>query len=308
MEGGMRAMTRREVMRLAAVGGVGTFMGSHLGAKAPQTLGVQLYSVRDQMAKDPEGTLKAIADIGYREVEALRGGLPKIGALARSVGLSPISVHVDTPLITGKWDAWQFMRKSVPEGYDLAAVITDAKAAGAKFLVCPYLMPPERPKDAAGYSELAATLNRAGEQITKAGLTFCYHNHAFEFAPLPDGRTPLDLMMAETRPELVKLELDAFWTSVSGNDPVAILKKYSGRVPLLHLKDKQKGAPTAFEESKVPPTTFVPVGSGAVDFPALLAAAPAAGVQHYFVEQDHAVGSTPLEAIAASFKYLRSLP
>jgi sugar phosphate isomerase/epimerase len=88
---------------------------------------------------------------------------------------------------------------------------------------------------------------------------------------------------------------------------VALLKKYGGRVPLLHLKDKQKGAPTAFEEAKVPPTTFVSVGSGGVDFPAILAAAPAAGVQHYFVEQDHAVGSTPLDAIAASFKYLRSL-
>ena len=108
--------------------------------------------------------------------------------------------------------------------------------------------------------------------------------------------------MAETRPELVKLELDVFWVSVAGHDPVALLNKYSGRVPLLHLKDKQKGAPTALEESKVPPATFVPVGSGAVDFKALLAAAPAAGVQHYFVEQDHAVGGTPLEGIASSFK------
>lgn len=303
----MRELTRREVMRLAAAGGVGALMGPAASANAPQTLGVQLYSVRDLMAKDPEGTLKAIAEIGYREVEALRGGLTKIGTLARSVGLSATSVHVDTPLITGKWDAWQFMRKSVPEGYDLAAVIAEAKAVGVKYLVLPYLMPGERPTDAKGYSELAATLNRAGEQVAKAGLVFCYHNHAFEFAPLADGRTPLDLLMSETTPELVKLELDVFWVSVSGNDPVALVKKYSGRVPLLHLKDKRKGAPTALEESKVPPTTFVPVGSGGVDFPAVLAVAPSAGVERYFVEQDHAVGSTPLEAIAASYKYLRSL-
>jgi sugar phosphate isomerase/epimerase len=303
----MGEITRREVMRLAAVGSVGALMGAQVRAKGPQTLGVQLYSVRDLLGKDPAGTLKAIAEVGYREVELFGSGVPKTAALATAAGLSPISVHVNTPFITGNWDAWQFMRKSVPDGYDLAAVIAEAKAAGVKFLVCPYLMPPERPKDAAGYSQLAATLNKAGEQITKAGLTFCYHNHAFEFAPLPDGRTPLDLMMAETRPDLVKLELDVFWASVSGNNPVAVMKKYSGRVPLVHLKDHQKGAPKAFEEAKVPPTTFVPVGQGGVDFPALLGAAPAAGVQHYFVEQDHAVGSTPLDAIAASFKYLRSL-
>jgi sugar phosphate isomerase/epimerase len=303
----MSEMTRREVMRLAAVGGVGACMGAGLAAKAPATLGLQLYSVRDLLGKDPAATLKTIADIGYREVELFGGGLPKTAALAKAAGLAPISVHVTTPLITGNWDAWQFMRKSVPEGYDLAAVIAEAKSVGVKFLVCPYLMPAERPKDAAGFSALAATLNRAGEQVTKAGLTFCYHNHAFEFAPLADGRTPLDLMMSETTPELVKLELDVFWTSVAGQDPVAVMKKYSGRVPLLHLKDKKAGAPTALEESQVPPTTFVPVGSGAVDFRALLAAAPGAGVQHYFVEQDHAVGSTPLDAIAASYKYLRSL-
>ena len=303
----MSEMTRREVIRLAAVGGVGAYVGAGVAAKAPATLGVQLYSVRDLLGKDPAAALKAIADIGYREVELFGGDLPKIGALAKSAGLSPISVHVSTPFITGKWDAWQFMRKSVPDGYDLGAVIAEAKSLGTKFLVCPYLMPPERPADAAGYRQLAATLNRAGEQITKAGLTFCYHNHAFEFAPLADGRTPLDLLMAETTPELVKLELDVFWTSVAGQDPVTVMKKYTGRVPLLHLKDKQKGAPTAFEESKVPPATFVSVGSGGVDFRALLAAAPAAGVQHYFVEQDHAVGSTPLDAIAASYKYLRSL-
>jgi sugar phosphate isomerase/epimerase len=303
----MGEMTRRDVVRLAVAGGIGTLVAGRLEARAPASLGVQLYTVRDQMTKDPQATLKAIADIGYREVELLRGGLTKVAAMAKSVGLSPVAVHVEPPFFTGKWDAWSFMRSSVPADYDLAAVIKDAKAAGVKFIVLPYLMPPERPTGVKGYSEFAAMLNRAGEQVTRAGLTFCYHNHAFEFAPLEGGQMPLDLLLAETKPELVKLELDVFWVSVAGHDPVAMMKKYSGRVPLLHLKDKQKGAPTALEESKVPPTTFVPVGSGALDFKALLAAAPAAGVQHYFVEQDHAVGSTPLEGIAASFKYLKSI-
>jgi sugar phosphate isomerase/epimerase len=299
-------MTRRDVMRLAALGGVGALMGRDVQAKAPATLGVQLYTVRQQLDSELEATLKAIADIGYREVEVVRGTLAKVGPVARGVGLSPISVHVDTPLVTGNWDAWKFMRGAVPAGYDMAAVIRDAKAQGVKYLVLPYLMAAERGGGAAYYAQLADTLNRVGEQVTKAGMTFCYHNHGFEFEPLPDGRRPLDVLMAATKPELVKLELDVFWVSVTGADPVALLKQYAGRVPLIHLKDKAKGSPVETQESKVPPTTFMPVGSGAVDFPAVLNAAAAAGVEHYFVEQDHAQGN-PIDALRTSYRYLRGL-
>ena len=119
----MKEMTRRDVMRLAAMGGVGAMMGRDAQAAAPQTLGVQLYTVRKQIDADAEATLKAIADIGYKEVEVLRGTLAKVGPLARGLGLSPISVHVDTPLITGQWDAWKFMRGAVPEGYGVTELI-----------------------------------------------------------------------------------------------------------------------------------------------------------------------------------------
>jgi sugar phosphate isomerase/epimerase len=302
----MHGMTRRDVMRLAALGGVGALMGRDVQAKAPASVGVQLYTVRTQLEGDLEATLKAIADIGYKEVEVVRSTLAKVGPAARRLGLSPISVHVDTPIVTGNWDAWKFARGAVPADYDMAAVIRDAQAQGVKYLVLPYLMAAERGGGAAYYAQLGETLNRVGEQVTKAGLTFCYHNHGFEFEPLPDGRRPLDVLMAATKPELVKLELDVFWVSVTGADPAAVLQQYSGRVPLIHLKDKAKGAPAETQESKVPPATFMPVGSGAVDFPAVLKAAAAAGVEHYFVEQDHAQGS-PIDALRTSYRYLRSL-
>lgn len=302
----MHGMTRRDLMRLAALGGVGALVGRDVLAKAPASLGVQLYTVRTQLEGEVEATLKAIADIGYKEVEVVRSTLAQVGPVARRLGLSPISVHVDTPLVTGNWDAWKFARAAVPADYDMAAVIRDARAQGAKYLVLPYLMAAERSGGAAYYAQLAETLNRVGEQVTKAGMTFCYHNHGFEFEPLPDGRRPLDVLMAATKPELVKLELDVFWVSVTGADPVTVLQQYKGRVPLIHLKDKAKGAPIETQESKVPPTTFMPVGSGAVDFPAVLKAAAAAGVEHYFVEQDHAQGS-PIEALRTSYRYLRSL-
>jgi len=302
----MRDMTRRDVMKLAALGGVGTMMAGDVRAAAPATLGVQLYTVRDLMGKDPEGTLKAIADIGYKEVEVLRGSLDKVAPMAKALGLNPISMHVDSPIITGKWDAWKFMRAAVPETYNTAALIKDAQANGVKYLVLPYLMPSERTGGAAFYQELATRLNAVGAEVKKAGLVLCYHNHGFEFEPLADGRRALDVLMSATDPELVKLELDVFWVSVTGNDPVALIKQYAKRLPLLHLKDKAKGFPAETQEAKVPPTTFTPLGQGAVDFPAVLAAAKAAGVEHYFVEQDHAQGS-PLDALKASYGYLRSI-
>lgn len=303
----MQDITRRELMRLAAVSGLGALMGRSVAAKAPSALGVQLYTVRDQMTKDPKATLEAIASIGYREVEALRASFSKVAPMARSLGLAPVSVHVEPPFFTGKWDAWPWVKGTLPAGYDLSAFIAEAKAQGTKYLVLPYLMAGERAGTVAFYTDLAAALNRAGEQVAKAGLVLCYHNHGFEFEPLPDGRTPLDLLMSATDPALVKLELDVFWVSVSGVDPVALLGRYAGRVPLLHLKDKRKDAPVETQESKVPETTFVPVGTGGVDFPAVLAAAASAGVAHYFVEQDHAVGSSPVDALKASYTYLRSL-
>ena len=292
-------LTRRDVLQMIAATGVGALAGERLFAKAPAALGVQLYTVRDQIVKDPAPTLKAIAAIGYKEVEVQRATMATVAPLAKQHGLTPVSIHVDGALITGNPGA------ALPAGYDLAACIRDAQGLGAKYLVMPYLAPNERPKDAAGFTAFGQTLQKAGEQITKAGLGFCYHNHAFEFAPLPDGRRPLDVMLAACDPATVKLELDVFWVSVTGADPVALIKQYSGRISLMHLKDKAKGAPTALDE-QVPPTTFVEVGSGAIDFPAVLSAAAAAKVEHYFVEQDHTAGD-PIDSLRKSYTYLRSL-
>lgn len=302
----MTVLTRRDLLQAALAAGAGALVHRPLEAAAPKVLGVQLYSVRDQMTKDPEATLKAIADIGYKEVEVLGGTLKTVGPLARRLGLSPVSVHVETPLITGNWDAWQFMRKSVPEGYGLDDVIGEAKEQGAKYLVLSYLMASERGGGVEYYTRLADTLNRVGEQIRNAGLQFCYHNHGFEFEPFADGRLPLDVLMASTKPELVKLELDVFWVGITGNDPVKFIERYDGRIALLHLKDKSKAATIATQESKVPPAAFSEVGFGALDFPAILTAASAAGVEHYFVEQDHSAGN-PIDSLRKSFEYLRKI-
>jgi len=139
----------------------------------------------------------------------------------------------------------------------------------------------------------------------RAGLTFGYHNHAFEFGKLPDGTRPIDVMIESIDPALVRFEIDVFWVSVSGNDPVELLRKFGKRVALVHLKDKAKTTPVQTDEN-VPKDSFAEVGSGSLDFPAILKAAQAAGVQHYFVEQDQTPGD-PIASLKKSYEYLSHL-
>ncbi len=284
-------MTRREWMALAA---------STLASAADTSrIGVELYTVREPMKKDPESTLRSIAEIGYRSVEGSRAELVQIKPLLDKFKLAVPSVMIETPLVTGNWAVWKAGGlKEV--GWDEA--LGSVKALGAQFAVLPYLMPGvERRMD---YKEFADKMNAAGERCRKAGLGFCYHNHAFEFEGQP-GERPIDTMLARFDPKLVKFELDVFWVSVAGNDPVEFLSRHSARVALVHLKDKRAGTPVQFTEA-VKPQAFAEVGSGELNFRAILRAAEVARVQHYLVEQDQTPGD-PLASLRKSFEYLRGL-
>lgn len=259
-------------------------------AKEPLThenLGVQLYTVRNVIEKDPAATLKAIQDIGYREVEAIYASLDKIWPALKQTSLKPVSVHVDTKIF-------------MDGGPNLDSTIADVKQRGFRYIVVPYIPPAER-GGADMFKNLADKLNKAGEKAKSNGLTLCYHNHAFEFGPV-DGTTGLEILMSNTQKDLVSLELDIFWVSVAGHDPLTLLQTYSGRVALLHLKDKAKGLATQYNEN-VPHSTFKEVGSGSIDIPAVLSAADSAGVKNYFVEQDQTPGD-PIASLRKSYEYL----
>jgi sugar phosphate isomerase/epimerase len=169
--------------------------------------------------------------------------------------------------------------------------------------VYPYLPPKER-GGLDVFKALAGTLNRAGEECRNAGLQFCYHNHAFEFEPL-GSTTGMDTLLSRTDKKLVGWEMDIFWVSVGGHNPIDLLRQHAGRVPLLHLKNKAEGMPVQYTET-VPKTAFREAGNGSLDFPAILRAASAAGVRHYFVEQDQTPGD-PLESLRQSYDYLHKL-
>jgi sugar phosphate isomerase/epimerase len=280
--------SRREFLQTSSLA-----LALSTGVRASQlkTVGVQLYTVRTVLPQKPAEILGAIEQIGFREVEPTYASLDKIWPALEATKLKPVSIHLDSALITkGKDD-------------DIARTFDELKHRGFTYAVFPYLPPAER----GGLDVIrgiADKLNRAGEKCRAAGLSLCYHNHAFEFEPM-DGSTPFQVLMENTDKKLLGLEMDAFWVSVAGHDPVELLGKLSGRVPLLHLKDKAKDTPTMYKES-VPPTTFKEVGHGTIDWPKVLSAAASAGVEHYFVEQDQTPGD-PLESLRQSFAYISKL-
>jgi sugar phosphate isomerase/epimerase len=301
----VRTMTRREWLQLTAMGAVATTRLPSLSAQNKRPLGVQLYTVRDKLAADADATLQAIASIGYTEVELLRAHAARIAPLAKAHGLQTVSMHIEPPLITGDWEAWADAVK-LEDRSTLERTLDEAKSYGVQYAVVSYLMPAERGGGQAFFEKFADQLNRAGEAGKKAGVHVGYHNHGFEFEPLPDGRRPLDVLVSRTDPSLVRLELDVFWVGITGANPVDLLTQYKGRVALVHLKDKAKDAARTTDERQVPAEMFKEVGSGSLDFRAILKAADAAGVEHYFVEQDH-TPDDPIISLRKSYEYLQTI-
>jgi sugar phosphate isomerase/epimerase len=241
-----------------------------------EKVGLQLYTVRGQMKKDFEGTLSKVASIGYREVEfaGLFGHPAKaVRAMLDHYGLTAVSGHYDFKDVTSNFNK----------------ALDDAKTLGQSFVVCPFLDEDMRTPD--GIKRATETFNRAGEQSQKVGIQFAYHNHDFEFKQL-GGKTIYDTLLEQTDPQLVKMEMDLFWTVNGGQDPLKYFARYPGRFPLVHVKDrKQTGEMTE-------------VGSGVIDFKRIFADSQA-GIQHYIVEHDQP--KSPFDSIKQSYQYLANL-
>lgn len=285
-----RDWTRREWMGLVATGTLGGM--ALLQGQGTRPWGVQLYTVREQLKTQPAETLKAIAAIGYKEVEMFGlDTLDKLVPLAKEAGLTPVSTHIDGALILN----------DTPQA-DLDKAFDRIASFGFKDALMAYVPPEKRGKAAADYKKFADAMNRAGQSAQRAGLQFGYHNHAFEFGKLADGTRPIDTILKSFDKSLVRFEVDVFWVSVTGNDPVKFITQLGKRVMLVHLKDKAPDTPVKFEEN-VPHDKFKEVGAGAVDIPGVLKAAKAIGVEHYFVEQDYTPGD-PLESLKKSYDYL----
>ncbi|MCK8491320.1 sugar phosphate isomerase/epimerase [Spirosoma sp. RP8] len=262
-------------------------------AKPAKSVGLQLYTLRDLLPKDLEGTLKKVAEIGYKEVELFGysdgkffGKTPtEFSALLKSLGLSAPSGHYTTG-------------NTMPNAKgtlknDWKRAVDDAAALGQKYMVCAYLFPQERTMD--DYKRHIDLFNKSAEVCKASGIQFAYHNHDFEFKEM-DGQLPYDMILKGTDPNLVKMELDLYWASFAGQDPVALFKKHPGRFPLWHAKDMAKTKEREFAE----------VGEGSINFQRIFDAKKIAGMTHYFVEQD-VCKRPPLESIAISYRNLSKL-
>jgi len=276
--------TRRTFLQTAALATAGSAlmtMPETAFAKKIKAVGIQLYTVRAEMAKDFEGTLKAVAALGYKEFEfaGYNNKTPQeVKALLANLGVTAPSAHFPIAAFEK----------------DLNKTIDTAKAVGHKILICPFLMPNER-KTLDDYKRVCSILNRAGEACRAAGIQLGYHNHDFEFKEL-EGQLPMDLMLAECDKNLVKIELDLGWMTYAGKDPLVYFAKHPGRFISFHVKDMN---PNTKEIT-------VELGRGNVDFKRIFAKSKQAGVKHYFVEQDRSTMS-PLESIKISMEYLKKL-
>jgi len=262
--------------------------------------GVELYTVRKSLARDPDKVLKAIADIGYKEAEGYsRPGTVALAPKLRQLGLTPRSCETETPLITADWEAYpEFTRIS------LETAIDSLGAAGIEFFKMGYISPGARGDGDDFYRRTADRMNAAAELCHRQGLKFAWQNRSFEFEGEP-GRRPIDIFKERLDPKLVRLELDVFRASVAGHDPVALLKEWKGRVSLLRLNDKAKGTPVQFSES-IGLGAYAEAGSGVLDFRAIMKAAPSAGIKYYFTGQDETDGD-PLVSLRKSFEQFKAL-
>ncbi|WP_436487101.1 sugar phosphate isomerase/epimerase family protein [Chitinophaga sp. ARDCPP14] len=293
------------------------------GNKAlPKKIGLQLYTLRDQLAKDPKGTLAKVAGIGYKEVETFYG-YQGAGDKAEFWGLKPAELNavlkqhqLSTP--SGHYQLNDYLSKGNGNADALQPQIDLAAALGQQYFIVPVLPLSlwDKKLGADDYKFMAEQLNKAGEQCKKANLKIGYHNHYWEFKPLADNPgTGYEIMLKETDPALVAFELDLFWVVKSGHDPITLFKEAPGRFVAWHVKDMDKGntasLTAAGTENKtsmelLSGVTFAEVGTGSIDFSKIFAQAKLAGVKHLFVEQDK-ITIEPFDSVTQSYKYVKNV-
>ena len=278
---------RRDFIRATAAFAAGAMVLPMVACgESKKVIGLQLYTVRDKINANQQETLEKLAQIGYNSLEAagynmndrtFYGMEPKAFAdHLKGLGMPLHSSHTVYE----------------PDSADI--VCEDAAKTGAEYIIYPYL-PDQFRENLDGFKATADKFNKMGEIAKKHGLKFGYHNHAFEFDKM-EGQVPYDVLLSETDPDLVVFEMDLYWVTRGGYDPVEYFKKYPGRFELWHVKDM---VPSEDQ-------FFAPVGRGRIDFERIFAEKATAGMEYFFVEQDRFRDLDPFESVEISFNYLNT--
>ena len=276
-----RRAALRAITALAAAPLLSDARAESVRRRSLERIGLAVLTVNSVSGRDYERTMRDVAAIGYREVDMYiyesRREARETRAILDRAGLSCTSARVASPALYRGWDRF----------------LDAANILGARWITLANLTYEER-MNLRDWREIADVLNKAGEAAHARGLTLCYHNHSFELEAM-EGKIPLDLLLASTDPELVKLQMDVYWMTHGGRDPATEIRRLGSRVATLHLKDMDA----------TPARGITSLGRGIIDFPAVLAAASDAKVANYFVEEDSP--RDPMAAIRSSYAYLSSL-
>ena len=289
-------MKRREFIQQALMASTGVALyGCNRTVTHPKTsaIGLQLYTLKDIIRDDVGGTLKKVADIGYKELEAYSYSdgkifdlpYPEFKSMVSDLGMRIISGHYGTGQLNPE------VKGTLLNGWE--AAVADARDAGQDYMVIAWLHPDER-KSIDDYKRVCALINEGAATCRNMGITLAYHNHEFEFDLLED-QVPYEVMLQELD-QSVLLELDIYWSTFSGVSALDLFKKYPGRFPLWHVKDMDKTDRTHNTD----------VGTGSVDFPAIFMAAQEAGMKHFFLEQEWFAGHQ-VDSITKGYQYLRTI-
>lgn len=262
---------------VAGTGAVPADAGKPLG-----DFGLQLYTLRDDLPKDPRGVLKQVAAMGYKQIEGYEGDkglwweISEFKNYLSSLGLVMVSSHCDT--------SKNFEKKAA-----------EAAANGLQYLISPWIGPQKTLDD---YKRIAGEFNKLGEVCKKNGIRFAYHNHDYSFKTV-EGQFPQDILMNNTDPALVDFEMDMYWVVTAGQDVETWLKKYANRFRLCHVKDRSKTAKPEEGDASVD------LGTGSIDYARILKTAAASGMQYYILEQEKYEGTTPLKSAEAGAAWLK---
>jgi len=281
--------TRRNFLKQSSLMAAGIMAGNAEWFRASTPIGVQLYTLRNDIGKDPKGTLAKVAQIGYKRVETFGYANRKWFGLSASElaeelkknGLTSPSGHTFPGGFFLK-DGWEDTWKTAVE---------DSKAIGQEFIVVPWVEPELRSK-ADNFKKIADALNKAAGICKDASMKLAYHNHDFEFATV-EGQRGFDILTKNTDPKAVHFEIDLYWAIKAGQDPIALFKQFPGRFAMWHVKDMDNTDKKFFTE----------VGNGTIDFKKIFEHAKESGMKYFFVEQDVCPGS-PFDSIAKSYTYI----
>lgn len=270
----------------AATSGNSSLKSNTAAGQVLGSFGLQLYTLRDVLPKDPKGVLKQVAGFGYKEIEGYEGATGMFWGMQHTdfkkymdeLGLVMVSSHCNIDK--------DFEKKAEQAGQ-----------IGMKYLISPWIGPQKTLDD---YKRYADTFNKRGEICKKNGIRFAYHNHGYTFTET-EGRMPQDILMEGTDPALVDFEMDIYWVVTAGGDPEAWLKKYANRFTLCHVKDRMKLADPKEQDASCD------LGTGSIDYAKVLRAASVLGMKHYIVEQERYDNSTSLKSAEACAAYLRNL-